>query len=102
MQILKAVDSTSEDALQLRYFISDNGFKATVWNMNEQVLSEEFRPGWGPTVFHAEGQFFVQTSSVADALRQLVLFNAGFIVAVADVVAKRVARAADTHDLCDI
>lgn len=49
-KVLKAVESTFEDTLQVSYFNPSSGLKTAMFKVLQQVLREVIRSGCAPTV----------------------------------------------------
>lgn len=68
----------------------------------QQVLGKVVQSRRAPTISEAKRRSLVQTKTVANTIVQSVLYNKGFIVAIAEIVDKVVDRAVGEHGLYDI
>lgn len=65
-QIVKDVDSTFDDTLQVCYLNPINGLKSTMLNVLKQAFGKVVRFSLAPTVSEAEMRSLVQTKAEAD------------------------------------
>lgn len=97
--IIQAVESTFEDALQLSYFSSNKGIKTEMLNVIEHILTEVVRSGRAPTVRKAKIRGLLKTKSVAGIIVKTALSSTNFSVPAAKIVCNLIAIAIDEHHL---
>lgn len=96
-QIVKDLNSNSEDTLHASRFNFTNKLKTAIFDMLGQALSEVVQYGRASTVFQAGMQSLVQAKFVTDTIVQSVLYNWELIVPIVEKVGKLVDEAVDEH-----
>lgn len=101
-EIGKAVDSTSEDSLQARFFNSTNGLKTNISNVSDQALWEEVQSGLAPTESKADTRSLIQRKPVADTIVKSILSNTRIIMSIVKTARKMVNGAVSEYPLSNL
>lgn len=86
--IFRTVKSTSQGALQTKYFSLNTSLISALFNAIEQALREVIGSGRATTMGQADMWSIVQTATIADLFVQSILSNKGLLFLIANTVGK--------------